>query len=88
MPDNDPSESLLLRLCELQEKQLDALQKLSEHLSVIAVEARKNHDAYADRLTSNEQKRKQQQKAGLITGSLVIGMLAFIAIAILVAHYF
>ncbi len=88
MPEENSSEPLLCRLCELQEKQLDALQKLSEHLTVIAVEARKNHDAYADRLVSNEQKRKEQQKVGLITGSLMIGMLGFIAIAILVAHYF
>ena len=88
MPQDNPSESLLLKLCELQEKQIDALQKLSEHLSVIAVEARKNHDAYADRLVTNEQKRKEQQKIGLVTGSLVIGMLGFIAVAILVAHYF
>jgi hypothetical protein len=94
MTDNDSSESLLQKLCELQQQQLDKLDKLSEHLSQIAAEGRKNHDAYKGQLETYERDRKassdlaeSHRKSAATRGFLIIAMLGLIAAAIIIAHF-
>ena len=93
MPDNDTSESILRRICELQEKQLEALAKFSEHLSQIAAEGRKTADSYQAQNELYEQRqkdgieeRKIYQKAAAIRGFLILIMLGLIAGAIIFTH--
>jgi hypothetical protein len=94
MADNDPSEALLQRLCELQQQQLDKLDKLSEHLSQIAAEGRRNHEAYQGQLETYERDRNasndladSHRKSAAIRGFFIIVMLGLIAAAIIVAHF-
>ena len=95
MAENDASEALLQKLCELQQQQLDKLDKLSEHLSQIAAEGRRNHDAYQGQLETYERDRKassdladSHRKSAAIRGFLIIAMLGLIAVAIIIAHFF
>jgi hypothetical protein len=94
MDDNAHSDTLLQKLCDLQQQQLDKLDKLSEHLSEIAGQGRKNHDAYKAQLETYDRDRKasderadSHRKWAVIRGFLIIVMLGLIAVAIIVAHF-
>jgi hypothetical protein len=92
MADNHPSDALLQKLCDLQQQQLDKLDKVSGHLSQIAAEGRRNHDAYQAQLETYERDRKasnelaeSHQKSAAIIGFLIMAALVLIAAAVLIS---
>ncbi len=90
----DSSETLLQKLCELQQQQLSKLAELSTHLSEIATQARKNHDdhklqtdAYEQYIRTYREREESRSKDVLRRGYITIIMLGLIAAAIIVSRF-
>ena len=90
----DSSAPLLQKLCELQQQQLDKLTDLSQHLSEIATETRKNYEAYKQQidvykesLDTYRDSDTRLSKQAMWRGIIIASMLGLIAVSIIVSRF-
>ena len=85
--DSDSIAPLLQKLCELQQQQLEKLSEISERLSGVLAESRRNSEAYDQSSIAYRESAARLARAGTIRGVIVVAMLALIAISILISRF-